>query len=285
MSETDLSSAVENDICEDNDGIQKVVRCSFCAQFYDASSNNTCPYCGNVTDKTYDMSETDMSAIFGGDLCKDYDGRCGNCREKLSDSDEFCRFCGTKRGEGLFLPYDKDSLDEQDPCSDTVTRKHKCRKCGFKWTTDYDYDPEKYCPQCGTYAPFEPVERDLWSYTSHCYYCGCTFIDKKEKCPLCGRKTEITKTKNHEQYTYTGRCFSCGKYLPDGDEYCRYCGAKINGRDFRPDRNIGMCIYGPPPVKRHHACSKCGYKWKTYEMIDYETHCPRCGGYAPAKEK
>ena len=35
----------------------------------------------------------------------DYSGRCGNCHERLGKNDKYCRYCGTKRGEGKFRPY------------------------------------------------------------------------------------------------------------------------------------------------------------------------------------
>jgi PHP family Zn ribbon phosphoesterase len=41
------------------------------------------------------------------------------------------------------------------------------------------------------------------------------------------------------------------------------------------------CIYGPQPVKRVHTCEKCGYKWKTFAMVDKHRWCPECGGSAP----
>ena len=32
----------------------------------------------------------------------DYTGKCGNCHKMLGSEDKYCRYCGTKRGEGKF---------------------------------------------------------------------------------------------------------------------------------------------------------------------------------------
>ena len=37
----------------------------------------------------------------------DYVERCGNCHAYMIKSDLFCRYCGTKRGDGAFEPFDE----------------------------------------------------------------------------------------------------------------------------------------------------------------------------------
>jgi len=34
----------------------------------------------------------------------DYEGKCGDCREIFDETDQYCKYCGTKRGEGAFEP-------------------------------------------------------------------------------------------------------------------------------------------------------------------------------------
>ena len=75
-------------------------------------------------------------------------------------------------------------------------------------------------------------------------------------------------------------CANCEKPYRESDKHCRFCG-KENGKPkyiFEPSE----CVYGPPPIKRSHTCSECGYTWETYRMIDDEQWCPECGGSAPA---
>lgn len=75
-------------------------------------------------------------------------------------------------------------------------------------------------------------------------------------------------------------CANCKNEYIRGDKYCRYCGAPM-GKPTYIKENFA-CIYGPPPIKRTHTCAKCGYSWETYEMVDLERWCPKCGGSAPA---
>ena len=39
-------------------------------------------------------------------LSTDYEGRCGNCHKFFGEGDLYCRYCGTKAGEGRYEPYD-----------------------------------------------------------------------------------------------------------------------------------------------------------------------------------
>ena len=81
-------------------------------------------------------------------LSKDYKNRCGNCHEEFDDkSDAYCRYCGTKRGEGDFLPYENFNGCVYGP--PPVERVHICGECGFSWTTERMVDLSAYCPKCG----------------------------------------------------------------------------------------------------------------------------------------
>lgn len=78
----------------------------------------------------------------------DYEGRCGNCHGLLQEDDLYCRYCGTKRGDGDFLPYENIMVCIYGPMP--VDREHKCPKCGYEWTNCVMVDKEEYCPKCGT---------------------------------------------------------------------------------------------------------------------------------------
>lgn len=78
-------------------------------------------------------------------------------------------------------------------------------------------------------------------------------------------------------------CANCKSPYVEGDRYCRYCGAPLGTAEYIEEDFD--CIYGPPPVRRVHTCSKCGYSWETGLMIDNENWCPKCGGRAPVTEE
>ena len=78
-----------------------------------------------------------------------HDGICGNCGNMLGDKDKYCQFCGTKRGEGDFLPNYNDTLVVYGP---PVLYYYKCKKCNHKWNlqTIVGIDKSQYCPNCGS---------------------------------------------------------------------------------------------------------------------------------------
>ena len=94
------------------------------------------------------------------------------------------------------------------------------------------------------------------------------------------KHTNISKSKDVPIYApKRAVCANCKEHYYKGDKYCRFCGAPM-GEPYHVDAIIAP-IYGPPPVKRVHTCTKCGYTWKTKKMIDKECYCPKCGGDAP----
>lgn len=83
-------------------------------------------------------------------MITDYEGRCGNCHSLLGDSDKYCKYCGTKRGEGAFLPYFNETYYAYGPPIKTI---FTCRSCGHSWETKvWGGDNSKYCPHCGKQA-------------------------------------------------------------------------------------------------------------------------------------
>ena len=82
----------------------------------------------------------------------DYENRCGNCSAYLSSEDKFCQNCGTKRGEGAFLPYKNTFECLYGP---PIKKKYKCSACGRVWITTAlgGHDDCNFCPQCGCGSP------------------------------------------------------------------------------------------------------------------------------------
>lgn len=75
------------------------------------------------------------------------DRMCGNCHYRLGEKEKYCRYCGTERGKGRFLPYRNVSLGVYGP---PIKAKFKCSACGHIWiVSTWGYDPSKYCPMCG----------------------------------------------------------------------------------------------------------------------------------------
>lgn len=91
--------------------------------------------------------ETDNKCSNVDKLSTDYKGRCGNCHKCIGD-DEYCRYCGTKRGEGKFEPY-----DNFIPCvyGSPNTYINKCKKCGTEFQSSGMSVPRpSCCYKCGS---------------------------------------------------------------------------------------------------------------------------------------
>ncbi len=84
----------------------------------------------------------------------DYEGRCGNCHSLMGENDRYCVICGTRRGEGEFKPYK--NMMECIYGPEPITRKHRCRECGYKWEACLMIDNERYCPKCGGEVDISP---------------------------------------------------------------------------------------------------------------------------------
>lgn len=89
----------------------------------------------------------------------DYTRRCGNCHEYLPGNANYCIYCGTKRGDGEFLPYY--NLNDILYGSPTKIKKH-CQRCGKSWIA-YEFnngENYKFCPYCGEASPTLEELRD-----------------------------------------------------------------------------------------------------------------------------
>lgn len=91
-------------------------------------------------------------------LSNDYNGRCGNCHKYIGD-DRYCRYCGTKSGEGKYEPYEDCVQCVYGPMP--VEREHICPVCGKKWTTCLMLDRELYCPDCGSETNVNVVGKNM----------------------------------------------------------------------------------------------------------------------------
>lgn len=74
--------------------------------------------------------------------------RCGNCHSKIGENEKYCRYCGTKHGEGYFSP----EITNYYECvyGPPVRMKYLCEDCKNSWyTIIMAGDNYEYCPRCG----------------------------------------------------------------------------------------------------------------------------------------
>ncbi len=99
---------------------------------------------------------------WGVQLCRDYKNRCGNCHCIMPPDAKFCQMCGTRRGEGRFLPYSNPSIAIYGP---PYIFHNICPNCGNEWEdTLLGRVQTEYCPRCGTEGQQEIVlpEKDCF---------------------------------------------------------------------------------------------------------------------------
>ena len=73
--------------------------------------------------------------------------RCGKCWGFLSEEDNYCRQCGTKRGDGDFNPESNVPQVVYGP--PPLDHKFECRSCGLTWTEYLMVNFNRFCPRCG----------------------------------------------------------------------------------------------------------------------------------------
>lgn len=76
---------------------------------------------------------------------------------------------------------------------------------------------------------------------------------------------------------YTDLCGNCQSTLRKTDKYCPYCGTQRGKGAFKPFKNRGYYVYGPP-IKKKYQCDACGHVWITAVLAgDHAVYCPQCG--------
>ena len=85
---------------------------------------------------------------------------CGNCKNKWTTGDKYCRYCGAPRGTPVYIFEDFAYIYGPPP----EKRTHQCANCNYEWETELMIDDELYCPLCGGDAPpsianFRDLER------------------------------------------------------------------------------------------------------------------------------
>ena len=119
--------------------------CPNCGEKLGGCLQPICPKCRTLLPKYFQPATKDT---------------CGNCHEPLEPGDKYCRYCGTKVGDGAYNPFQ--DLMECIYGPMPVDREHACTVCGFSWTTRLMIDDQKFCPKCGGLAMKIPNFRDPW---------------------------------------------------------------------------------------------------------------------------
>lgn len=121
--------------------------------YYNGDKYEKCPFCGS----SEQSSNTIKWKLYRDKLFIYYTNCCGNCHKLLEEDDKYCRYCGTRRGEGAFEPYDNVMKCIYGPMP--VERTHRCPACGHSWKTVMMIDNQRYCPVCGAACTMEEPPR------------------------------------------------------------------------------------------------------------------------------
>lgn len=174
-------------------------------------------------------------------LSTDYTGRCGNCHELFAnDEEKYCTYCGTKRGEGKFEPYDNAIYCIYGPMPEKRTRE--CVRCGNQWTYTSMLDKEKFCVRCGG-------QSKLIQDTKAAIYMDDMHLGQP-----------------HEVKAVYANC--CNKVVPATYSHCPFCGKELvdnihpSAEDIiiDPDETSWICDCGIAVPLRYRFCGNCGKK-------------------------
>lgn len=90
----------------------------------------------------------------------DYTDRCGNCHQFISPCDKYCKYCGTEKGKGRFLPFENKVYFMYGP---PTLIKTKCSNCGNISLHYFLPDHEaSYCTNCGLKTTSIIKTRTTW---------------------------------------------------------------------------------------------------------------------------
>lgn len=139
-------------------------------------------------------------------LSTDYEGRCGNCHRHFHGDEPYCRYCGTKRGEGAFEPY-----SNLTPCiygPPPRERVRQCTKCGALHRRCSMLDDSRFCPDCGALTDLieedgRKVQKVVAPPSSEPE--GSIPLPSPRSCPHCGRRIPM--------HAYNAFCPDCGNFL------------------------------------------------------------------------
>ena len=226
----------------------------------------------------------------------DYTNRCGNCHSYLGEDDKYCRYCGTERGQGKFLPY-KNVID----CvyGPPVKKKYKCTACGHIWITgDLGGDQSKYCPQCGKKTLNVLEDKALWDFFTSAigyeepYDTGeePVLLQEDEVIKLLEQRETLLKEEDGSEMTYIDRetvlsaLRNAGIDIPEDADYHNYPRTEKEGEQI----NLALVILqlkgsNPKGCKKIY-CHHCGSDYvaalgytvrgKSYEKIAQGVHAP-----------
>lgn len=206
----------------------------------------------------------------------DYVGKCGNCHKNLDPEDKYCRYCGTKRGDGKFDPYLNTIYCLYGPA---VKGKYKCPNCGHLWVQEAAGQAPKYCTKCGSKVK-TLEDRALWeSYLIG--YIGKTEPYEPDEAPILFTEEQIKKLlkiryKKHDplscmQESFFTKLDSIGVNIPNTDKGFRYPSTEADGERIYLANKI-LNSKGKL-VKRINGktCPHCGSEYigvYEYELID-----------------
>ena len=85
---------------------------------------------------------------------------CGNCGGTLQEKDKYCRFCGTRKGEGT---YQADPTFLNMLYGPPVKKRYRCEKCNCTYNIlAAGRQKPDYCPECGTKAKLIWSKNGSW---------------------------------------------------------------------------------------------------------------------------
>lgn len=223
----------------------------------------------------------------------EYYNRCGHCHEILGEDDKYCRYCGTERGKGEFLPFMNGMYCVYGP---PVKMKYKCTACGHIWISGVlGGDNAKFCPQCGKKSLNVLEQRASWEQKIGCEEPYDTderpiLLKEDEIVKLLNERKFLKKRKENDDEIYIDRedilsaLRKAGIDIPQKADYEIYPRTEKEGEQINL-ANIILRLKGNNPKGcKNNSCPHCrseivaalGYKvlGRNYAELDKSIHAP-----------
>lgn len=153
---------------------------------------------------------------------------CTNCGKSISNSTEFCTFCGAKQEIKKVEILNAEDLKT-------------CVKCGKSISISTEF-----CTFCGANQEIRRIEILSAEDSKTCIKCGKLIPISDGFCAFCGAKQELKRIETLDMPD-TRLCIKCGKSIPRSLKFCTFCGAKLELERVE--------ALDTPKVK---SCIKCG---------------------------
>ena len=206
----------------------------------------------------------------------DYEERCGNCRAYLDEDDKYCKYCGTKRGEGAFLPYNNKVVAVIYGPPLFSKTKYKCSACGTVNIVPSTGSRDLlFCPKCGQKQAKKVKEKIYWQAFLFIPVGTKAPYDEDNRPVLFSEETVKSLLNHRTKFNEE----AAGKMTPDREILSSMQAAGLDVPRSMEDEETDEFLY--PITETEHEQMVLAYRILHTKGNNWDDHndiaCPYCG--------